>query len=478
MPLRFAPVVFLCTMSCVTAHFTHGAAIGELSSTDALLWVRTSAAVDLNVLVTEEGTGRRLAFTGSSIAAADSTARIALVGLRPATAYSYEIRISGAADEVVIGQFRTAPPVDRRVRVRFVFGGDIAGQNVCRDAVQGFPIFQVMDERMPDFFIGLGDLIYADSPCLALGSLGNEQVPGVEREARTLEDYRRVWRYVRGDALYQRFLSRVPIYSIWDDHEVRNDFSPEDDRPGHSGEPRLLEAGARAFVEFNPVRGRVPGTFYRKFAYGRSLELFILDTRSKRDPNAAIDVKERPKTMLGAAQRAAFVRAMKASTSTWKFVVSSVPLSVPSGTRADLFGSDGWAKDRTRTGYENELRSLLLDFARAGVKNIVFLVTDVHFAAVHRYRPFPGVFKNFVFYEMITGPLQAGLFPTRNLDSNLKPERLFYYGPQEGRPPKTFAHAKRWFNFGEVEVAQTGKLELRVITAEGTTVFSLSLPPR
>ena len=477
MPPRLCLLSLLFYLACATARFTHGASIGELSSTEALLWTRTSGPADLKVVLSEEGTLHTAVFSGRSEESADYTARVELSGLKPRTAYSYEIRISGSGEEVVTGRFRTAPAESDRAAVRFVFGGDIAGQNVCRDAIQGFPVFQAMDERNPDFFVGLGDLIYADTPCLAVGRHGNQQVPGYAREARTIEDFRSVWKYVREDALYQRFLRRVPMYPVWDDHEVRNDFSAEDDRPNHEGEPRLFASGARAFVEFNLVKRTATDSYYRHFKYGKNLELFLLDTRSRRDRNAAVDLADHPKTMLGRAQRAAFTAAVGASTSVWKVVASSVPLSVPSGTAPNTFGRDGWANQGTRTGYENELRSLLLELAQADVRNLVFLVTDVHFAAVHRYRPFPDTYKSFIFYEVITGPLQAGLFPTRDLDPTFRPERLFFYGPEAAQLPKSFRAAKAWFNFGEVDVDERGKLVVRVITAEGRTVFAL-VPPR
>ncbi len=475
-PGFFLAIVFA-PLACSTATFTHGATIGELTPHSALLWVRTSRPTKLEIALVEKrgGTLRRL--QAVTRAGADSTAHIELVDLRAGSDYGYEIRPSGSYSEVVRGTFRTPALPHEAVAVRFVFGGDIAGQNHCRDVVRGFPIFAAMEKQKPNFFLGLGDLIYADSLCAAEGALGNRQVPGLDREAVTLEDYRAVWRYVRADPLYVRFLSAVPLFAIWDDHEVRNDFGPTDDRPNHTGEERLFPAGARAFVEYNPVRLSRLGTFYRTIRFGRNVELFILDTRSRRDPNAASDSPEKPKTMLGAAQREQFLHDITSSKALWKFVVSSVPLSVPTGLNPDVYGMDGWANDGRRTGFEGELQVILSALARARVRNLVFLSTDVHFASVLRYRPFPEQ-PDFVFHEFITGPMQAGLYPERRLDPTFRPERLFFHGPEGRAKPRTFEEALQWFNFGDVSVNPAGRLEFRVVTAEGRTVFSLPLAAR
>lgn len=48
-------------------------------------------------------------------------------------------------------------------QVRFSWGADIAGQNICRDAVEGFPLMEALNavEGM-DFFLNIGDAIYGN----------------------------------------------------------------------------------------------------------------------------------------------------------------------------------------------------------------------------------------------------------------------------------------------------------------------------
>ena len=63
---------------------------------------------------------------------------------------------------------------------------------------------------------------------------------------------------------------------------------------------------------------------YRSLRWGRHLELFVLDTRSYRDPNSALDSQQQPKTMLGSEQLAWLKDGLASSSATWKVIVSSV----------------------------------------------------------------------------------------------------------------------------------------------------------
>ena len=51
--------------------------------------------------------------------------------------------------------------VHQHWKVKFAWGGDISGQNVCRDADEGFPLMDVINAAGPyDFFLNVGDAIY------------------------------------------------------------------------------------------------------------------------------------------------------------------------------------------------------------------------------------------------------------------------------------------------------------------------------
>src|SRR4029450_10265084 len=121
-----------------------------------------------------------------------------------------------------------------------------------------------------------------------------------------------------------------------DDHDVHANFA------GPS-EP-LMEPARRAFIDYFPIQPprEEPGRLYRKFRWGALLEIFILDTRQYRTPGSRPDGPGKP--MLGATQRRWLIEAVSGSSAVWKVVVSSVPLSVPTGGRAPASWSDANAQ--------------------------------------------------------------------------------------------------------------------------------------
>jgi alkaline phosphatase D len=166
---------------------------------------------------------------------------------------------------------------------------------------------------------------------------------------------------------------------------------------------------------------------------------------------------------------------LAASDAVWKVVVSSVPMSIPTGF-PPTNGRDGWANFDQQTGYEHELVDLLRFLEGQGVRNLVFLTTDVHFASGFRYTPFPES-PAFVIHELVTGPMNAGIFPNPNFDTTLRPERLFLYAPASADAVTSWEEAKRWFNFGALAVARDGTLTARIVNTAGEAVATLSLTP-
>ena len=375
------------------------------------------------------------------------------------------------------GSFSTPPAETEGAPVRLAFGGDVAGQNVCRDAVEGFPILDTIRAWRPDVFVGLGDMIYADNACAAMGLYGNAQLAGGFGPAVDLAGFWAHWRYNRADAASRRLLASTSYVGVWDDHEVINDFGPLTDvgsTPPYEPGVHLLPIGRRAFLDYTPVASAP--RLYRSLRWGRHLELFVLDTRSYRDANSALDSQQQPKTMLGSEQLAWLKDGLANSSATWKVIVSSVPMSIPTGF-PPTNGRDGWANFDQATGFEHELLDILRFMAKKGVDNSVWITTDVHFAEAFRYSPFadsPG----FAVHEIATGPLNSGIFPNRNVDPTLNPEVLFFHGPASPADVTNWDQAKRWFNFGTLRVGAGGDLTAEIVDTAGQPQFSLGLEPR
>jgi alkaline phosphatase D len=420
--------------------------VGDVSSTTAVVWARPAGETTVGVEARPSAGGTAITATARATKRGDQTVKVPLAGLTPATRYTWEIR---AAGESVTGEFVTAPMADQATRVHFLWSGDLGGGGRCRLIDGGYPIFRAMARHKPDFFLFEGDTIYADVKCDTPGVL-----PGANFVARSLGEYRGRHRYNREEPAVQAFFRTTAVYAIWDDHEVRNDFSGPSDP--------LMPTGRRAFLEYFPIipPDDEPNRLYRKFRWGRLLEIFILDTRQYRSPNTQTDGPG--KTMLGAAQRRWLVDNVSTSTAVWKMVVSSVPLSIPTGkperrdswSNANVYGTP----QEGGTGFAVERDAILRSLRARGVKNLVFLVADVHHAELIRHHPTP----EWSFHEFVAGPLSASTGRPRPLDQALNPRSLFARGGV--------------YTFGEV-VIEPGSLVVRLLDVNGAMLFTHTVGP-
>ncbi len=419
--------------------------IGEVTERSAVVWARGFQSGPLSVEAAPEGEKAPVTVSTRVSRESDFTGKLPLTGLRAGTRYVYLVRHGGMG---VGGSFVTAPRRTDPKPVSFLWSGDLGSRNLCRHIQEGYPIFRAMATRKPDFFLFVGDTIYADHRCG-----GPDRVPGYDFVAATLEEFRDKHRYNRADPSVQAFFRIASVYPIWDDHEVKNDFA------GPS-EP-LMPVGRRAFIEYWPIRppAEQPGRLYRSARWGKLLEVFILDTRQYRSDNHQPDGPS--KTMLGAAQRRWLIDTAVASDAVWKVVVSSVPLSVPSAGRY----KDSWSNatvwglpEENGTGFAVEREAILRAFSAKLVRNLVWVAADFHHAEVIRHRPWP----SFSFHEFIAGPLSASRGRPKPLDQALNPHSLFALGDID--------------NFGEVAI-DNGGLTVRVFDVTGAMRFEHKIPP-
>jgi len=471
---RFVPLP--ATLRAV--HLTHGIAAGEVSATSLTVWGRCDQPSTLTVRLRDAERAQEWSRSVAVKAERDFTGTVGFDGLTPGTTYQYAAGCAaGHAPSTgeMEGTLRTAPAPSAPAAVRFVWSGDVGGQNACRDTTDGYAIFDQIAARAPDFFVALGDMIYADDPCLARGRFGNTQIPGPPAPATERPMFWEVWKYNRSDPALRRLFAQTPYYAVWDDHEIVNDSGPHSDTLPDAPDHHLLPIARDAFLDYQPLQppAAEPTRLYRSVRWGQQLEVFFLDTRQYRDANSEPDSAQKPKTMLGAAQRRWLIEAITQSTATWKVIVSSVPMSIPTGTDA---ARDGWANLGSRTGFERELLSILQALQRRGVRNQVWLTTDVHFATGFRDTPFPGD-PQFTLHEFVCGPLNAGVFPKDDLDPTLHPQRLFFHGPASADAIRNFDEAKAWFNFGQIEIDGAGKLTVEIVNGNGTVVYHDTLAP-
>jgi alkaline phosphatase D len=434
----------------IAASVTHGVAVGEVTATSAVIWSRANEPAEMIVeLEANDGSASPRSATALATPERDFTAKVRIDGLEPGTTYRYRVRFDDS--ESVSGSFRTAPRADVAEPVRFVVMGDLGGHGYCRERGKGYSVFSEMERLEPDFLVANGDMIYADSACPAERAEGGHNIagdfpriddPSIDWTNATLvrEVYLAHWRYNRADPHFQRLLATTSMYSQWDDHEVINDFGAAwptlTASLERSGYPTLVREGRDALFDFHPMMRHPdePDRIYRSFRWGKDAELFLLDARSYRSLNDLSDRPDNDKTMLGREQLDWLEDAMSRSDATWKIVSTDVPLSIPTGSQANLYGRDGFADGTSsdysaRTGFERELNELLEHLDRENVTNVVFVATDVHFAASLRYDvDVDDDGDRLLFHELISGPLSAIKLTPPEPDPTFGPRVLYSEG--------------------------------------------------
>jgi len=368
-------------------------AAGDINQNSAVLWTRSAFpsvvtftyGVNLTntLTLTREVTNVTLPVT------------VTLSSLLSNTQYFYHV--FSPLTIGITGTFRTAAALGVKAGLRFGASGDWRGELAPYPSVRNAPT------RTLNFFIELGDTIYADFPSPA--------VPVTQ--ATTLEEYRQKHNEVYSDHESLNTLADLrrstAIFAMADDHEVTNDYAggagvATDPRfaetSGLINDAALFEIGLQAFHEYNPIRHEFYGTvggdgrmdnerkLYRYRTFGKDAALFVLDTRSFRDvaitpltladynnPFAVLGFLNQTfgagRTLLGTRQlqdlKADLLDAQQKGL-TWKFIALPEPIQ--------NLGPAG-AQDRFE-GYAVERADLLKYIVDNNIENVVFVAADIH----------------------------------------------------------------------------------------------------
>lgn len=353
-------------------------------------------------------------------------------------------------------------------------------------------IFETMRELDPDFFIHSGDAIYADGPLSERVALDDDDAwnnivtEAKEEVADTLDEFRGNYKYNFLDEHYRNFVAEVPMIAQWDDHEITNNWYPDeilpDDDPHDVKSVNLLAArGQRAFMEFMPIRSESQHNArdeqYDSFRYGPSVEVFRLDLRSYRGPNTATLDRERSSdtVILGEKQLAWLKESLASSDATWKVIASDMPIGlvVPDGEFFEAIGNT----DGAPRGREFEIAELLSFLRDTGVHNVVWLTADVHYTAAHHYHPDRAQFSEFnPFWEFVSGPLHAGTFGPNELDSTFGPKVVYSKTPPEGEANLPPSEGLQFF--GQIDIAaDSATMTVTLKDHEGTSLYTKQLEP-
>jgi alkaline phosphatase D len=480
----------------------YGVQSGDVTADRAIVWSKTDRPARLVVEYATDAAFRnpRSLRGPAALAESDFTARVDLTGLPSGQEIFYRVAFEDLSDGKMVsapvsGRFRTAPAGRRTIT--FAWSGDEAGQGWgINPAWGGMKMYEVMRRTSPDFFIHSGDQIYADGPIVAEVKLddgsvwANVTTPAKAKVAESLPGYRGNFAYNFLDENKRRFCAEVPMLVQWDDHEVRNNWYPGqvlgDERYGVRSASLLAAWAKRAMFEYNPYRIDPvdPERVYRAFAYGPSLDIFMLDERSYRGPNSPNrqSTLDPDAAFLGPEQMRWLKRALLDSRATWKVIASDMPLSivvpdlnpdVPKGT----FEAWANAEDGPPLGRELELAGLLAFIKSNGIKNVVWLTADVHYASATFYNPARAKFTDFTpFWEFVSGPINAGTFGPGAIDQTFGPEVRYKSVPErmkQNRPP-----TEGMQYFGTVRIdGVTEVMTVALLDIAGKTLFKTDIAP-
>jgi alkaline phosphatase D len=484
---------------------THGVQSGDVSVDSGMVWARADrpSRMTVEVSTTESFAAIRTGAFADALPETDFAAKVLLENLPPGQDIFYRVRFQDLSSPAIVGEpvtgrFRTAPS-DRR-SVSFVWSGDTAGQGWGIDEARGgMRTYAAMQKNRPDFFIHSGDTVYADVPLqrevkLPDGTLWKNLVTEEKsKPAETLAEFRGNFKYNLLDRNLRTFNAEVPMFAQWDDHEVSNNWWPDEDLTGakhrrlgyRETQARvLMQRASRAFHEFLPIRSfaNEPGRVYRRISYGPLLDVFMLDMRSYRGPNG----ENREETygpashLFGPQQIAWLKRELQSSRAMWKVIAADQPLGlIIHEDFVRKWGAEGIGLiDGPPLGRELELADVLAFIKRAGVRNTVWVTADVHYTAAHYYDPNKAVFQDFEpFWEFVSGPIHAGCFGPGQLDNTFGSQLMYLKAP----PPELgqgLSPATSYQFFGHVAIdGASGVMTVTLKDVDDRALWSTRIEP-
>ena len=256
-----------------TSLFSSGIAAGLHSDTEVVLWTRldplvaTPGSVDWEVAPDPTFTSVVAAGTSAVGPASDYTVKVLVGGLAPDQSYWYRFVAPSAASAV--GRARTLPVAGSSVsQLRLAYAS-------CQCYANGYyTAWRQIATQPVDAVLFLGDYIYESALIQLLRTVREEGLT----EARTLEDYRAKYRLYKTDPDLQAAHAAHPFVTVWDDHEIVNDY----DASVFTTDPGRASAAYQAWFEYQPVWPISGNRIYRDLPWGDLGQLFMLDTRQYR----------------------------------------------------------------------------------------------------------------------------------------------------------------------------------------------------
>ncbi len=381
--------------------FSLGVASGSPATDGFVLWTRLmaapggvplpNAAIEVRWELARDEGFRQIVKTGSALAepAFAHSVHVEVSGLPDAASpahYWYRFRVADATSTV--GRTSTLPAHDSIAPLSLALAS-------CQNFEHGyFSAYRHMAREAIDLVLFVGDYIYEYGI-----------TPGRVRQHNSatclsLADYRARYAHYKSDPDLQTAHAACPWVVTWDDHEVENDYAR--DRAQSSRDEIFLQrraAAYRAYWEHQPLRwSQLPqgpnAQMFRRYAWGRTANLHVLDARQYRDYQICTPIDEagsrtvsdkscpqrlsQGSSLLGAAQERWLNQGLVASSTTFELIGQQSLMAQmrtssprqPESIAAEGFWNDSW------DGYPGA-RQRALEVWKTK-KNVLTLGGDVH----------------------------------------------------------------------------------------------------
>lgn len=366
-----------------------GPMLGYSAWREVLIWAQTKKEANVHFEYWEKGNPQSRQKSDKVLTKKTEafTAKIPIELLESGKKYEYEIFIN---DKKVLRPYLLEFQTQELWRWRkdapdfkFAFGSCVYVNELSYDRPgkpygSGYPVFNTIQEKKPDFMLWGGDNVY-----LREGDLDSQS--GIFH------------RYTHTRALpeMQSLLASTHNYAIWDDH----DYGSNDSDRAYPFKDLTLNT----FKLFwgNPNYGLsdkngkgITGTFL----WGDA-QFFLLDNRYFRSPNNNFDTK---RVMFDDEQIDWLIDALNASEATFKFIVAGGQILNPA------------AKFEVMATYPEERQKLLERIRKSKVNGVIFLTGDRHLTEMAVLKENA---KHYPFYELTSSSLTSG---TANLEEDEK----------------------------------------------------------
>ncbi|HEX5909057.1 MAG TPA: alkaline phosphatase D family protein [Thermoleophilaceae bacterium] len=364
--------------------FRQGVLSGDPSPTAITLWTKVSGvggsgSVELEV-ARDRGfkrvVARKLIPTNGSI---DHVVKARVGNLKAHEQYFY--RFSTRGENSPAGRFRTALPPDSRQPVRFAFFS-------CQDYSFGyFNAHTSLAREDIDFVVNLGDYIYGEAYYAPTNPKGGVRIDRVG-EAITVADYRAKYDLYRSESALRKMHAQFPMISIWDDHEVQDNYAGgAGPTGGLTPEKRFSlarkRAGYKAYFENMPTFGvgnPKGNRIYKAARFGRNVDLVLMDQRQYRADQPCGDKQvgapcaelNNPRPYLGDRQMSFIKNRLAKTPATWKIMANQAMIMRTVYPGGNYIGFDPWQ------GYPQERTELLQHIKNRKIDNVVFITGDIH----------------------------------------------------------------------------------------------------